>query len=194
MDISTGQTPAQVTCAHCQRSRTSASAPRPAPAAPKCPREPHIIQRISGPSTPHRALLLADPASVPASRPSRSAGRESYSTLRIRQPSSSPPPTRPVAISACTSAGRALCRCTNKMGRGAEKIFRLSAAITFSLPPDLKARFARLMARRAPSPRAQGEGTGAAVTLQSIARGRRCACRPRALLRSRARIRAAHPR
>ena len=31
MDNATGQTPAQVTCAHCQRSWTSASAPRPAP-------------------------------------------------------------------------------------------------------------------------------------------------------------------
>ena len=46
------QTPAQVTCAHCQRSSEPASAPRPFPSAPKCPREPHIIQAFRRTSTP----------------------------------------------------------------------------------------------------------------------------------------------
>jgi len=60
MDNATGQTPAQVTCAHCQRSSESASAPHPFllhPATPKCPREPTILQPISIPSTPCRNLF-----------------------------------------------------------------------------------------------------------------------------------------
>ena len=52
---STRQTPAQVTCAHCQRSSDSASAPHPVlPLNPpqKRPSEPHIIGSFSLPSTP----------------------------------------------------------------------------------------------------------------------------------------------
>jgi hypothetical protein len=52
---STRQTPAQVTCAHCQRSSDLASAPHPfLPLNPsqKRPSEPHIIGSFSLPSTP----------------------------------------------------------------------------------------------------------------------------------------------
>ena len=54
---STRQTPAQVTCAHCQRSSGTASAPEPFWSSPKCPTEPHIIQSFSGTSTPCEGLF-----------------------------------------------------------------------------------------------------------------------------------------
>ena len=59
--LSTCQTPAQVTCAHFQRSSESASAPHPFasfPSPPKRPREPHIIGSFSLPSTPFFDFFL----------------------------------------------------------------------------------------------------------------------------------------
>jgi hypothetical protein len=69
---STRQTPAQVTCAHCQRSSGSGLSAGSRTRSPKCPSEPHIIQQISCPSTARDHIHL--PLSpLPTGEPSGAA-------------------------------------------------------------------------------------------------------------------------
>src|SRR5690606_8303685 len=54
--LSTCQTPAQVTCAHCQRSWNRPQRLVPS-SSPKCPREPHTLPAFSGTSTPREEFF-----------------------------------------------------------------------------------------------------------------------------------------
>ena len=81
--LSTRRTPAQVTCAHCQRSKVrpqrlppSATLSGCASRTPQCPTEPHILQRNSWTSTPWREIfrLPVSQVSTRLPRPSTCLG------------------------------------------------------------------------------------------------------------------------
>ena len=76
------QTPAQVTCAHCQRSAGPASAPFPSPRPPQRPSEPPIIQGFRRLSTPRDELFSSPPhrPKPPAGGPRIIPGVTSLST------------------------------------------------------------------------------------------------------------------
>lgn len=105
MDISTGQTPAQVTCAHCQRSSEPASAPCPVLVTKVPEGAAHLTADFATVNTLRNLFSYRFPPSVQAVRPSRLVGRASYSRLRIRQPISSPLSLHPASISEASRRG-----------------------------------------------------------------------------------------
>jgi len=78
----------------------------------------NILASPHASSTARRLIFLP-----PRSR-FQQPGRASYSSFQIRQDPPAPPLSAPRSLRRNTSAGRALCTCTSRLGRGENKISR----------------------------------------------------------------------